>query len=141
MKRKSVTAIIIAVLFVFSFFLFRAYRNTDTTTVAGAAISLTGRWKLDSAYAPADAPDSIRQIAIALNSRPTGSSIYLNFKPDSTVDQIIGRDSIDQHYYSKGDTLYLDSGTGYRANLMHRVSDSLFSFTTSDNLSFFLKRN
>jgi hypothetical protein len=136
MKRNTVAAIVIAVLLVFSFFLYRAYRHEPTTVAANNSVSLLGEWELDSAYAAKDS----NKTAAALNALPARGSIHFSFKADSTLGQFTGSDSLKMRYYQQDSSLYLDKGNGYIAHSLQRVSDSVFSFATADSLIFVLKR-
>ncbi len=135
MKRSTVAAIVIAVLLVFSVFLFRAYRNTPATASANTGPQLLGEWQLDSVYAIAPAGN-----ASAVSAPIQKGAIHFKFKADSTLEQFTGSDSLVMHYYQQDSALFIDKGAGYTAHALKQLSDSLISFATADSLVYVLKR-
>lgn len=132
MNRKTVSAIAIAVLLVFSIFIFRIY---STSSNVSTQFTLVGEWNLDSVYNPTDSSESFTEP----NAQPE-KNIHFFFKADSTLEQLIGNDTTRMRYYLQKDALYINKDSAYTAFPVQHISDSTFSFRPGDSLVYVLKR-
>ena len=133
MKSKTITAIIIAAaLAVFSYVLF------FTKTQQQSSFNISGKWKLDSAYATQPINDSIQQLLLA--TIDSNAVTYYKFNADSTFNLLSSKDSTSEKYYLHDHVMYFDHGYGYEAYPVRTMTDTLFEFINKDSIVFVLRK-
>lgn len=136
MKRTTVTAIIIAVLLTGGF----AFYKLNSKVPTSPSFTLIGEWRLDSAYAPDAASDSIQHFASTVYTEKEENRMLYRFLADSTLEKKSSKDHFTEKYYLKDSVLYILGDSAYSPYLLTKLSDSLVHFTNSDNVVFILRR-
>jgi hypothetical protein len=136
MKRSSVAAFIIAVLLIGSFAFYQLNRKASSSS----SFTLIGEWRLDSAYAPVSASDSIRDLASLVYSGKAADRMVYRFLPDSILKKESPKDDFSERYYLQDSVLYMLEDSTYVPYPFTKLSDSLVHFMNKDSVVFVLRK-
>jgi hypothetical protein len=136
MKRSTVTAVVIAVLLIGSFAFYQLNRKAPSPP----SFTLIGEWRLDSAYVPASASDSIRDLTSLVYSRKQEDRVVYRFLSDSMLTKESPEDDFSGRYYLENSVLYMSGDSAYTPHPFTKLSDSLVHFMNKDSVVFVLRK-